>query len=77
MNFWYELMIRTNVMILCLFLGNLTDSKHLKGGVVFIDKLPKTATGKLNRMGLKKLVLTEKIEWIFKLRTWIVKYKII
>ncbi|KAI5638755.1 AMP-binding enzyme domain-containing protein [Phthorimaea operculella] len=36
---------------------SLTDSKQLRGGVVFMDKLPVTATTKVNYRELKKIVL--------------------
>ncbi|XP_053617435.1 luciferin 4-monooxygenase-like [Plodia interpunctella] len=40
----------------------LSSSKQLRGGVVFLDKLPLTSTDKLARAALRKLVLTAKRE---------------
>ncbi|XP_026313436.1 luciferin 4-monooxygenase-like [Hyposmocoma kahamanoa] len=37
--------------------SNLTETKHLSGGVVFLQELPLTATGKIHRQAIKKLVL--------------------
>ncbi|XP_047999489.1 4-coumarate--CoA ligase 1-like isoform X2 [Leguminivora glycinivorella] len=37
---------------------NLSPFKHLHGGVVFLDALPTTTTGKVARLEVKKLVLT-------------------
>ncbi|KAG7303427.1 hypothetical protein JYU34_011942 [Plutella xylostella] len=38
--------------------SSLQDSKQLRGGVIFVDALPLTATAKLNRRKLKELVST-------------------
>ncbi|CAH0595175.1 unnamed protein product [Chrysodeixis includens] len=38
--------------------SNLSDSQRLRGGVVFLDQLPMTSTGKLARGHLRDLVLT-------------------
>lgn len=35
----------------------LSDSKHLRGGVVFLDQIPLTSAGKVARSKLKKIVL--------------------
>jgi acyl-coenzyme A synthetase/AMP-(fatty) acid ligase len=35
--------------------GQLSDYKQLRGGVVFLETLPLTATGKINRKYLKTL----------------------
>ncbi|XP_026727909.1 luciferin 4-monooxygenase-like [Trichoplusia ni] len=35
---------------------NLTDTKHLRGGVVFVEELPLTVTAKVDRKKLKELV---------------------
>ncbi|XP_053617438.1 luciferin 4-monooxygenase-like [Plodia interpunctella] len=40
----------------------LSSSKQLRGGVVFLDKLPLTSTDKLARAALRKLVLTAQRE---------------
>ncbi|XP_022831730.1 luciferin 4-monooxygenase-like isoform X2 [Spodoptera litura] len=37
---------------------SLTDSKQLRGGVIFLNELPLTSTSKVNRQILKELVLT-------------------
>ncbi|PZC73879.1 hypothetical protein B5X24_HaOG208709 [Helicoverpa armigera] len=37
---------------------SLTDSKQLRGGVIFMKELPTTSTSKVNRKKLKELVLT-------------------
>lgn len=37
---------------------NLEDFKQLNGGIFFIDKLPLTATGKLNRNLIEKIALS-------------------
>lgn len=37
------------------FLDNLPDWKHLRGGVKFVDFIPRTPTGKIIRPTLKKL----------------------
>nr|XP_049699222.1 luciferin 4-monooxygenase-like [Helicoverpa armigera] len=41
---------------------SLTDSKQLRGGVIFMKELPTTSTSKVNRKKLKELVLTSKRE---------------
>ncbi|KAJ8711130.1 hypothetical protein PYW07_008372 [Mythimna separata] len=38
--------------------NKLSDSQRLRGGVIFMDKLPMTSTGKIARGELRKLVLT-------------------
>ncbi|XP_022831889.1 luciferin 4-monooxygenase-like [Spodoptera litura] len=37
---------------------NLTDTKHLRGGVIFMKSLPITSASKINRQKLKELALT-------------------
>ncbi|KAH9637781.1 hypothetical protein HF086_007810 [Spodoptera exigua] len=37
---------------------SLTDSKQLRGGVIFLKELPTTSTSKINRQKLKELVLS-------------------
>ncbi|XP_026313469.1 luciferin 4-monooxygenase-like isoform X2 [Hyposmocoma kahamanoa] len=37
--------------------NNLAETKHLSGGVIFIKELPLTASGKIHRQAIKKLVL--------------------
>ncbi|KPJ11571.1 Luciferin 4-monooxygenase [Papilio machaon] len=37
---------------------NLTDTKQLRGGVIFLNEIPMTATTKIHRRKLKELVLT-------------------
>ncbi|KAJ8717064.1 hypothetical protein PYW08_005463 [Mythimna loreyi] len=37
---------------------SLTDSKQLRGGVIFLKELPETSTSKIDRKKLKELVLT-------------------
>ncbi|XP_049879448.1 luciferin 4-monooxygenase-like isoform X2 [Pectinophora gossypiella] len=41
---------------------NLPDSRQLRGGVVFVDKLPLTATTKVNLMKVQELLVTLKRE---------------
>ncbi|CAH1640981.1 unnamed protein product [Spodoptera littoralis] len=36
---------------------SLTDSKQLRGGVIFLKELPTTSTSKINRQKLKEMVL--------------------
>ncbi|XP_013136653.1 PREDICTED: 4-coumarate--CoA ligase 1-like [Papilio polytes] len=38
----------------------LSNTKHLRGGVRFIDAIPKSATGKILRKDLKKMVISSK-----------------
>ncbi|KAK4872938.1 hypothetical protein RN001_014967 [Aquatica leii] len=40
---------------------HLDDKKRLRGGVKFVDDIPKTVTGKINRFQLKKSILNNKI----------------
>ncbi|CAH2052234.1 unnamed protein product, partial [Iphiclides podalirius] len=52
--------------------GSLTDSKRLRGGVIFMNELPYTATSKINRTKLKKIACqvlsTRKRQWLFSWR---------
>ncbi|XP_050552683.1 uncharacterized protein LOC118274573 isoform X5 [Spodoptera frugiperda] len=41
---------------------NLTDTKHLRGGVIFMKSLPITSASKINRQKLKELALTMRRE---------------
>lgn len=41
------------------FLDNISPMKKLRGGVIFVDQLPKTSTGKVNRKELKQWVAAE------------------
>lgn len=40
------------------FTDNLTDTKQLRGGVIFLNEIPMTVTTKIHRRKLKELVLT-------------------
>lgn len=44
--------------IMALVAGALSDYKQLRGGVVFMDQLPKTVSGKVARHKLKEMLRT-------------------
>ncbi|XP_047999587.1 luciferin 4-monooxygenase-like [Leguminivora glycinivorella] len=42
--------------------NNLTDSKQLRGGVIFLDKIPQTASTKVHRRKLKEIAMETQAE---------------
>jgi len=41
-----------NIMVEMWFIGKVSSYKHLRGGVVFTSKIPKTGSGKIIRRNL-------------------------
>ncbi len=40
--------------IINIFVARLSDHKLLRGGIYFVDEIPKTTSGKINRKSLKQ-----------------------
>lgn len=52
-------------IILCAFIGNIAPAKQLHGGVKFVDELPRTGTGKIDRKAIKQQFIKDVSESSF------------
>lgn len=50
--------------------GKLSETKQLRGGVVFLDALPYTPAGKVARGKLRQLVMDARREWVNNYVIW-------